>query len=160
MISRLARIAPAASVLAWLGVASAAPPAGNPVFIHVQGLAPTSIGQNGFVVAGDFTEGGAFQWMPTSGVMLVGGETGFISRDGKGMAGTIRDPNGIGNAARWEGGRSWRALGPLVPNTVPCDLSLSNAQATSGDGRVVVGSGYYGTDPADPCLLFTAFRWE
>ena len=84
---------PALVVLASLGIAEAAPPAGKPVFIHVQGLAPTSVGQNGFIVAGDFTEGGAFQWMPTSGVTLVGGGlgTGYISRDGKAMAGTVID---------------------------------------------------------------------
>ena len=56
------------AALAWLGIAEAAPPAGKPVFIQVQGLAPTSVGLNGFIVAGDFTEGGAFYWMPTSGV--------------------------------------------------------------------------------------------
>ena len=38
--------------------------------------------------------------------------------------------------------------------------SLSFAMGTSGDGRVVVGAGWYGTDPANPCDLFTAYRWE
>ena len=51
-------------------------------------------------------------------------------------------------------------LGPLVPNAVPCDHSLSIARSTSADGRVVVGSDYYGTNPADPCELYSAFRWE
>jgi uncharacterized membrane protein len=149
-------------VVASLGIAEAAPPAGKPVFIHVQGLAPTSVGQNGFVVAGDFTEGGAFQWMPTSGVTLVGGGlgTGYISRDGKAMAGTVIDLNKIQQAARWDGERSWRTLGPLVPNAVPCQQSLSSATGTSGDGRVIVGGGWYGTNPASPCDLSTAFRWE
>src|SRR5512145_464710 len=137
---------PALLVFSWLGIAEAAPPAGTPVFIQVQGLAPTSVGQNGFVVAGDFTEGGAFYWMPTSGVTLVGGGQAFVSRDGKAMVGTIVDQNRIQQAARWEGGRSWRALGPLVPNAVTCDVSASVGMATSADGRVVVGSGYYGTD--------------
>src|SRR5512134_1502277 len=81
------------------GTAEAAPPAGKPVFIQVQGLAPTSVGQNGFVVAGDFTEGGAFYWMPTSGVTLVGGGQAFVSRDGKAMVGTILDQNRIQQAA-------------------------------------------------------------
>ena len=67
---------PALRVLASLGIAEAAPPEGKPVFIHIEGLAPTSVGLNGFIVAGDFTEGGAFQWMPTSGVTLVGGGLG------------------------------------------------------------------------------------
>jgi uncharacterized membrane protein len=143
-------------------VAHAAPPAGKPVFIHIQGLAPNSIGLNGFIVGGDFTEGGAFQWMPTSGVTLLGGGlgTGFISRDGKAMAGTVIDLNRMQQAARWEGGRSWRTLGPLVPGAVPCESSLSFAMGTNGDGRVVVGGGYYGTNPADACGPFAAFRWE
>jgi len=137
-------VGPALVVLASLGIAEAAPPAGKPVSIHTEGLAPTSVGQNGFIVAGDFTEGGAFYWMPTSGVTLVGGGlgSGFISRDGKAMAGTVIDPNRIQQAAKWEGGRSWRTLGPLVPNAVPCQQSLSVAMGTSGDGRVVVGSGW------------------
>jgi hypothetical protein len=155
-------LGPALLVLASLGIAEAAPPAGKPVFIHVQGLAPTSVGQNGFIVAGDFTEGGAFQWMPTSGVTLVGGGlgTGYISRDGKAMAGTVIDLNKIQQAARWDGERSWRTLGPLVPNAVPCQQSLSFATGTSGDGRLIVGGGWYGTNPASPCDLATAFRWE
>lgn len=153
-------VGPALVVLAWLGIAEAAPPAGKPVFIHVQGLAPTSVGMNGFIVAGDFTEGGAFQWMPTSGVALVGGGSAYISRDGKAMVGSMLDSNRKQQPAKWEGGRSWRLLGPLVPGGVPCDSSYGFAMGTSGDGRVVVGGGYFGTDPADPCELYAAFRWE
>lgn len=158
--SRLACLAPVVLALASLGIAEAAPPAGRPIFIQVQGLAPSSVGLNGFIVAGDFTEGGAFTWMPSSGVTLVGGGSGYISRDGKALVGSLLDSNRIEQAARWEGGRSWRALGPLVPNAVPCNQSASFALATSGDGRVVVGAGWYGTDPANPCDLFSAFRWE
>ena len=138
----------------------AVPPAGTPVFIQVQGLAPTSVGLNGFITAGDFTEGGAFYWMPSSGVTLIGGSSGFISRDGKTVVGSILDPNKKQQAAMWEGGTSWRLLGPLAPNAVACDSSLSSALGTSGDGRVVVGGGYYGTNAADPCGLFSAYRWE
>jgi uncharacterized membrane protein len=147
-------------VLAWLGNADAAPPAGKPVFIQVQGLAPTSVGQNGFVVAGDFTEGGAFYWLPTSGVTLVGGGQAYISRDGKAMVGSMFDQNAVQQAVKWEGGASWRMLGPLVPNAVPCDHSLSIAMSTSADGRVVVGGGYYGTNRLDACDFYAAFRWE
>ena len=90
---QLARFAPVLLVPAWLGIALAAPPAGKPVFIQVQGLAPSSVGMNGFIVAGDFTEGGAFLWMPTSGVTLVGGGSAYLSRDGKAMAGSMPDSN-------------------------------------------------------------------
>jgi hypothetical protein len=70
-------------VLVSLATADAAPPAGTPVFIQVQGLAPTTVGLDGFIVAGDFTEGGGSYSMPSSGVTLVGGTSAYISRDGK-----------------------------------------------------------------------------
>jgi uncharacterized membrane protein len=147
-------------VLAWLGTAQAAPPAGKPVFIQVQGLAPTSVGLNGFITAGDFTEGGAFYWMPSSGVTLVGGGQAYVSRDGKALVGSLRDANGIEQAARWTGGTSWQVLGPLVPGAVHCGGTSSSANGTSADGRVVVGGGWYGTAPPEDCSRFTAFRWE
>jgi hypothetical protein len=71
---------PALLVLASLGIAEAAPPAGRPVFIHVQGRAPTTVGLNGFIVAGDFTEGGAFQWMPTDDLVSLRPKTTGHSR--------------------------------------------------------------------------------
>jgi uncharacterized membrane protein len=148
------------AALAWLGVAEAAPPAGTPIFIQVQGLAPTSVGINGFIVAGDFTEGGAFFWMPTTGVTLIGGESGNISRDGRTIVGRLRDPNGVDQPAMWAGGTTWRLLGPLVPNAVKCDQTLGFATATSGDGRFVVGGGYHGTSSANACNFFSAFRWD
>ena len=151
---------PTLLLLARPAIAEAAPPAGTPVFIQVQGFAPTSVGQNGFIVAGDFTEGGAFYWMPTSGVTLVGGGQGYVSRDGTAMVGSMADLNRIQQAVKWEGGRSWRMLGPLVPNALPCDSSASFAMATSADGHVVVGGGHYGTNAASACSFFTAFRWE
>jgi uncharacterized membrane protein len=150
------------AVLAWLGIAEAAPPAGKPVFIQVQGLAPTSVGLNGFIVAGDFTEGGAFHWMPTSGVTLIGGESGTISRDGRTTVGRLADANGNDQPAIWSGGTSWRLLGPLVPNALPCQRTLGSANAVSGDGHFVVGGGYYGTSVASACASgsFSAFRWD
>jgi uncharacterized membrane protein len=158
--SLLARLVPAIAVFTRLGIAEAAPPSGTPVFIQVQGFAPTSIGLNGFIVAGDFTEGGAFYWMPTSGVTLIGGGQGFISRDGRTIVGGLADANGVQQAAKWAGGTSWRQLGPLVPGALPCDFSQSFASATSGDGRFVVGGGWYGTSATDDCSLFSAFRWD
>jgi uncharacterized membrane protein len=147
-------------VLAWAGVTYAVQPGGTPVFIQVQGLAPTSIALNGFMMAGDFTEGGAYYWMPTSGVTLIGGESGNISRNGRTIVGSLLDANGFQQPAMWQGGTSWRLLGPLVPNAVPCDRTLGHASATSGDGRFVVGGGYYSTSSTNACNLFTAFRWD
>jgi len=158
----LARLTPALLVLTWLGTAQAAPPAGKPVFIQVQGLAPTSVGLNGFVTAGDFTEGGGFFWMPTSGVTLIGGKSGTISRDGQTIVGRVADTSGNDQPAIWAGGTSWRLLGPLVPNAVPCQDVLGSANAVSGNGRIVVGGGYHGTSVTDACASgsFSAFRWD
>ena len=147
-------------VLVSLGIAEAAPPAGKPVFIHVQGLAPSSVGMNGFITAGDFTEGGGFFWMPTSGVTLIGGVFGIVSRDGRTIVGKAPDANGHDQPAIWTGGTSWRLLGPLVPGAVHCLGELGSANATSGDGRVVVGDGSIGTRPPEDCSGTTAFRWE
>jgi uncharacterized membrane protein len=152
-------LAPVLVAFTWLS-AEAAPPAGKPVFIQVQGLAPTSVGMNGFITAGDFTEGGGFFWMPSSGVTLIGGESGFISRDGRTIVGRLADANRHDQPAIWTGGTSWRLLGPLVPNAVHCGGTLGFASATSGDGRVVVGGGYIGTTPPEDCSRATAFRWE
>jgi uncharacterized membrane protein len=149
-----------AAVLGWLGAAEAAPPSGTPVFIQVQGLAPTSVGLNGFMVAGDFTEGGAFHWMPTSGVTLIGGESGNVSRDGRTIVGRLRDASGFQQPATWAGGTTWRLLGPLVPGAQHCDRTLGFATAASADGRYVVGGGYHGTTVASACTLFSAFRWD
>ena len=83
---RLARAWPTSAVLAWLGsAAGAAPPQGQPVLITLppEALA-TAVGASGFVVGGTCYSGGAFHWMPTSGVTAVGGkQTAAVSRDGR-----------------------------------------------------------------------------
>jgi uncharacterized membrane protein len=98
--------------------------------------------------------------MPTSGVTLIGGVSGIISRDGRTIVGKVPDANGHDQPAIWTGGTSWGLLGPLVPNAVHCLDILGYATATSGDGRVVVGAGYIGTTPPEDCSRATAFRWE
>jgi uncharacterized membrane protein len=147
-------------VLACAGITQADQPGGTPVFIQVQGLVPTSVALNGFMMAGDFTEGGGFFWMPTSGVTLIGGQSGKVSRNGRVIVGSVADANGNNQPAIWQGGTSWRLLGPLVPNALPCQQTLGSANATSADGRFVVGGGYYSTTLGDACGLFAAFRWD
>ena len=57
-------------------------------------------------------------------------------------------------AAIWLRAAEWKLLGSFRPGAAPCDASLSGAQGTSGDGRVVVGHAY------DGCNFTHAFRWE
>jgi len=154
---RIARCTLRASiVLAWLGTAEGAPPQGTPLLITLPPeVLASAVGANGFVVAGNLYSGGAFHWMPTSGVTRIGGiSVGDVSRDGKTIVGQEADTRGLENAAVWTGGRSWRLLGALGPNARPCDHLLSSAHGTSEDGRVVVGLAW------DGCSYARAFRWE
>ena len=146
-----------AAVLPFLcGVAEAAPPKGKPLFIELPPEAiPGDVGAAGFVVVGTFFSGGAFSWLPTSGVTPLGGTQGTaVSRDGKTIVGRAFDARGFENAALWTGGTSWRLLGSFTPEARPCDLLLSGSFGASDDGKVVVGLGWDGCDHA------RAFRWE
>jgi hypothetical protein len=42
----------------------------------------------------------------------------------------------------WTGGRSWRLLGPIRPNALPCDALITSAYGTDDEGKVVVGLGW------------------
>jgi probable HAF family extracellular repeat protein len=135
---------------------AAAPPTGNALFIPLRPEALASaVGANGFVVGGNFFSGGAFHWMPTSGVTDIGGRViADASRDGKRLVGDALDQRRLENAAIWSEGQGWRTLGPIRPNAQPCDALLSSGYGTSEDGRVVVGLGW------DGCSYARAFRWE
>jgi len=112
-----------------------------------------AISGSGAVAVGNFNGGGGLYWMPTSGVVFIGGvfATG-VSGDGRTIVGTALDANRLRNAAIWQRGAEWRMLGGL-PNSVPCD-GLSSALGVSRDGKVVVGSA------VKSCTLSHAFRWD
>ena len=115
---------------------------------------PQSMGGSGSIAAGSFYEGGGFYWMPTTGVISIGGRTASgVSRDGRTIVGTALDSRGIRQAAIWLRAAEWKLLGSF-PNAVPCDTSLSSASGTSRDGKVVVGVAQNG------CTFAHAFRWE
>lgn len=143
-------------VLVFLSPVEATAPEGTALLIPLppEALAVAQ-GANGFVVAGNFYSGGAFHWMPTSGLTAIGGVSlAAVSRDGRTIVGTERDAAGRENAAIWTGGRSWRVLGSIRPDAPPCDANLSSAYGTNEDGRVVVGLAW------DGCKYARAFRWE
>jgi probable HAF family extracellular repeat protein len=116
---------------------------------------PGSVSASGSVVVGSFDEGGAFYWMPTTGVISIGGAIGAdVSHDGRTIVGSAADSRGIRQAAIWLRAAEWRLLGSFGPNAAPCDTSLSAAAATTRDGKVVVGMAQNG------CTVAHAFRWD
>jgi probable HAF family extracellular repeat protein len=117
-------------------------------------LFPGGVSAGGAVVSGTFDGGGGFYWMPTTGVISIGGQRAeAVSRDGRTIVGVATDPRGIEQAAIWVRAAEWRLLGSF-PNAVPCDRDLSVAYGTSGDGRVVVGLAWNG------CTQSRAFKWQ
>ena len=117
-------------------------------------LFPGGVSATGAVVSGTFDGGGGFYWMPTTGVISIGGwQAGAVSRDGRTIVGVAKDSRGVEQAAVWARAAEWRLLGSF-PNAVPCDVDLSSAHGTSGDGRVVVGLAWNG------CTVARAFKWQ
>jgi probable HAF family extracellular repeat protein len=154
---RLGRTAlPAVALLAWHATVEAGPPQGTPLMITLPPeVLGYSEGANGLVVAGTFFSGGAFCWMPTSGVTAIGGTQGVaVSRDGKVIVGNALDSGGLEHAAIWTGGKSWRLLGSVRTGAQSCDRALSAAFGANEDGRVIVGLAW------DGCKYARAFRWE
>jgi probable HAF family extracellular repeat protein len=119
------------------------------------GALATAVSASGAVVVGGFADGGGFYWMPTTGVIYMGGVQALgASRDGHTIVGEANDPNGIQQAAIWVRSTEWRLLGSFSPSAAPCDKFLGFATGASADGQVVVGGAGNG------CNFFHAFRWQ
>lgn len=115
---------------------------------------PNGVSASGSVVVGGLESGGAFYWMPTTGVIFAGGRSAEgVSRDGRTIVGLAEDSRGIQQAAIWQRAAEWRLLGSFGASAAPCDASLSLATDTSANGRVVVGYARNG------CTFAHAFRW-
>ena len=128
-----------------------------PVLIELPpGTELSSLGANGFMVVGSFTNGtGGFYWTPLTGVVRTGAfKCDAVSTDGGTILGTAFDDARRQNAAIWQGGIEWRTLGSFRPGAQPCDALLSGTFGASDDGRVLVGLGW------DGCAIAHAFRWE
>ena len=107
------------------------------------------------MVVGELMSGGGFYWLPTKGVIYVGGQKAeAVSLSGDTIAGTAYDARNVTQAAIWQRAAEWRLLGSVVPNAVPCDALLSSTYDTSEDGKVIVGLAWNG------CNFARAFRWE
>jgi probable HAF family extracellular repeat protein len=112
------------------------------------------VSASGSIVTGELRSGGGFYWMPTTGVIYIGGAAPSVSRDGRSIVGIGFDDRQIQQAGIWQRTTEWRLLGSIVPNAAPCDALLSSALDTSTDGRVIVGLAWNG------CRIARAFRWE
>ncbi len=111
-----------ALALGGLGSAQAAVPDGTPLLIYLPPEAlPSGEGANGFVTVGGLYSGGAFHWMPTSGVTGIGGRQAVaVSASGKVIVGNALDPRGFEQAAIWQGARAGACSarsGPSAPAT-------------------------------------------
>jgi probable HAF family extracellular repeat protein len=116
---------------------------------------PTGVSASGAIVSGGFNNGGGFYWMPTTGVIFVGGVQALgVSRDGHTIVGGARDSSGIRQAGIWTRGTEWRLLGSFPGSAGPCDSSLSLATGVNRDGQTVVGYASSG------CTVTHAFRWQ
>ena len=116
----------------------------KPLLIELEqrsGALPGGVSASGAVVVGGLATGGGFYWMPTTGVIFIGGLGATnVSRDGSTIVGVAADSRGI-QAAIWQRAAEWRLLGSFRPGAASCDASLSSATDTSRDGKVVVGLG-------------------
>src|SRR5262245_38024890 len=75
-----------------------------------------AVGGNAFMTAGNYYDGGAFFWLPTTGDHSIGGVAATsISRDGKTVVGTAKDARGLDTAGFWTADDGWRLLGPIRP---------------------------------------------
>ena len=119
------------------------------------GALPLHVNANGTLVVGGFREGGGFYWMPTTGVISLGGDGAVeSSRDGRTIVGNASDARRVRQAGIWQRAAEWKLLGSIAANAAPCDDLLSSTFGTSADGRVIVGLAWNG------CNIARAFRWE
>ena len=87
------------------------------------GALPRDISASGMVVGG-LRSGGGFYWLPTTGVVFVGGQIAeAVSLDGRTIVGTAPDSRNVTQAAIWQRAAEWRLLGSVVPNAVRVTLS-------------------------------------
>ena len=144
-----------AVALAALALAKTGKADDNATLIELPyGALPSAVA-SGSTVVGGLLSGGGFYWMPTTGVIYLGGlQAAAEDRIGRTIVGEALDSSGRQTAAIWQRGAEWRTLGSIVPNAQPCDALLSTAIDTSADGSVIVGLAWNG------CNIARAFRWE
>ena len=100
---------------------------------------PAGVSASGAVVVGALGTGGGFYWMPTTGVIFIGG-LGASKREPRRQHHRRKGDRLARHPGRDLAARGGVEVARLVrPGAAPCDTSLSGANDTSRDGRVVVG---------------------
>ena len=130
------RVAAGVVVAAVLVPGTATPADDKPMMVVLPtGALPLAVSSSG-VVVGYLRSGGAFYWMPTSGVVYVGGYQALtVSRDGRTIAGDALDANRIHQAGIWQRAAEWRLLGRLLPprsRATTCSARRTNRAPTAG----------------------------
>jgi probable HAF family extracellular repeat protein len=156
-VSTRIAIAPCAAIVLMLSATLPTEADDKTVLIELDarsGALASAVSASGSVVVGGLADGGAFYWMPTTGVVFAGGITADgVSDDGHTIVGWARDSNRVQQAAIWQRGTEWRLLGSF-PNATPCDAFLGGATDTNRNGQVVVGYAY------QSCTSAHAFKWQ
>ena len=123
-------------IVALLALAFPARAEEKALFIELPaGTLPSDVNSTGMVVGG-LRSGGGFYWMPTTGVVYVGGRSAeAVSRGGERIAGVALDARQVQQAAIWQRAAEWRLLGSIAPNAQPCDELLSSTYDTTTMAR-------------------------
>jgi hypothetical protein len=141
--------------MAALVAPTAARAADKALLIELPNQVYPSAVSSDLTVVGGLGEGGGFYWMPTTGVVYVGGWQALsTSRDGNTIVGEALDANKLKQAGIWQRAIEWRLLGSIAASALPCDDLLSVAIDSSADGRALVGLAW------NTCNIARAFRWE
>lgn len=103
-------------------------------------LVPTDITADGSkMVLTTLFGGGGFTWTASEGLVQISAEgcSGQLkmSSDGSTIVGNVVGSSGACEAARWDGGMNWTAMGG-EPGGLPCGDSLSNAYDTNNTTAV------------------------
>jgi uncharacterized membrane protein len=131
------------SIVLLLGLAASSALAGEGgiLFERITSGLAHGVSDDGTIVVGEYSGGGAFIWTPQS-ITGIGGTAAIAaSGDGTLIVGDLFDAGG-NSAGRHEAGDGWIAFGGL--GSSGCDSSLSSAYDIASDGQRCVGLGWDG----------------
>ena len=100
------------------------------------GALPLGVNATGTIVVGNFREGGGFYWMPTTGVISLGGDGAVeSSRDGRTIVGNASDARRSDRLASGNGRRSGGCSGRLFRTPRPVTTCSARRMARAPTAR-------------------------